>query len=332
MKKIIFLLIAISYTLCGYAQRDESARRWFIGINYKVGKLDEKIDLRSLGLIYPSAANFYQSELKIKNDNPTAFDVQIGYYFDKKAHWGISTGIVYFKNTGTLTIDSMHVEYKSSDFNNDDFRQVVSSTKPMKENLENTNISIPLLLKYRGMLSKRIGFTMDAGIVYNVKMESTYSSDAAFDYEAIYRFEKVNGQDVAVYDHAAMANANDWFITKNEYYKDKGDGKEAAYFQDLRDQGYNVALDENAKAKSTTVAHKTGSIGLLLQPSLSFKLSNTFQLNVGPYLMYQRFLNAEDQENTIRTPKIGEYNSILNNSVNRRNVNYGANIGLSMFL
>lgn len=329
---MIFLLVALAYTTGVHAQYEVGKRRWFVGVDYKFGKLNEKIFLKPDGLVYPQLANSYRSKLKIENDRPMMVGGQIGYYFDKHAKWGISTGIVYFKNTSTITIDSLHLEYKATDGNGDVFRQVINNTKPLKESFETTNMSVPIMLNFRTMLSKTIGLTLSAGAVYNIKAETKYTTEAAFDYEAIYKLEKSGDEYVPVYDYHVTPDADDWFITQGEYRKDVGDGKEDAYFQTLNSQGYNVALNKEAKATGSTLTHKKGSIGVLVQPQLTFRLSKTFQLNVGPYYMYQQFLNTKEQENLMVTPKIGEYNSMLNNSIQRTHNNYGVNLGLMLFL
>jgi hypothetical protein len=328
MKKLIFLLTATAYAVNGFAQNMQTSG-FFIGLNFKVGPNSEQTALMPTNWIYPESVNNAAKQPKVDNETAFGFDAQLGYFFGKKGHWGLGTGLVYFKNDGELTIESMHFEYKATDFNGDVYRQMITTTQPIKEILQTTNMSVPLVVKYRTMFSDRVGFSMDAGVVYNVKIETSYNASAAFDYEAIYKFEKSGTDYVAVYDDGSHPDASSWLITVEQYQKDKGDGNEEVYFKTLQDQGYNVGLNEKATG-SGTVSHKTGSVGFLLQPSLSFRLSDVFYLNVGPYWMHQTFHNEQSSLKTQVTDRIGEYSSVLSTGVNRKMDYYGANLGLSI--
>ena len=263
------------------------------------------------------------------NDNSYGIDLQLGYFFGPKANWGISTGVVYFRTDGVLTVDSMHMEYQSTDFNGDTYRQVVTSTTPLTEQIQTTNINIPLLAKYRSKLSKTIGLSVDAGIVYNVQLKSSYSGGGSFNYEAIYRFVKNGETYVSEYDNNPVPDPASWLMTEAEYIKDKGDGQQAEYMEELRKQGYNVGLNRESKG-SGEVTHKPGSIGWLVQPSVNFRLSEMLAVNIGPYYMFQKVLNERTTLRTKVTDKMDTYNSVLNNAMRRKQHNYGVNLGLSI--
>jgi hypothetical protein len=170
---------------------------------------------------------------------------------------------------------------------------------------------------------------MDAGIVYNAKLTSTYTASGTFDYEAIYKFEKQGEGFVAVYDNSPTPHASSWLITEEQYIATKGDGLQAEYMQSLRHQGYNVGLDIPASATGEH-EYTTGSIGLLLQPSLSLKLNSLFSLHVGPYYMVQTPTNTREVQRIKLTDELGSYNTILNNATRRRMQNYGVNLGLDI--
>lgn len=329
MKKVIFLLALLGFVNIIHAQNNELTGRWMIGVNFKAGKMKEKISRRSVGLIFPQTVNYTESALKIENDNPVGFDIQLGYYFSPKKDWGISTGVVYYKNESRYTMDSLHFEYRSTDFNNDVFRQVITNNGPIRETFSNTVMSIPLLLNYRTMIAKWIGFSIAGGPVCNLKIESTYTSTANFDYEAIYKFENVNGHPEFVYDPSRVPHRSDWLITEEKYMRDKGDGNQVAYFKTLQEQGYNVGLNEETKAKTDRINHEKGSIGLLIQPSFNVKISRNFFLNIGGYYMYQGFRNNEADKGMMIVDKRGAYQSLLTNTIRRHHNYYGLNLGLS---
>ncbi len=331
MKKAFFLLLVLAHANSGFSQAAEFSSKWFISMNLKGGKLIDKLGLKSPGLIYADARNMSGTiSPDMENDYAYGADIQIGRYFGKKAKFGIATGLLYFSSQGTATLKSLHIEYRSTDFNQDVFRQMITTTKPITEEIKTTSSNIPLLLKFRTMLSRNVGFTMDAGVVYNVSTISTYTADAAFDYEAAYKYDNINGTYTAVYDDGIQPAKNDWLITVEKYKKDKGDGNEVAYFQSFADQGYNVGLDKKIEKTTGTVTHKAGSIGIMLQPMLTFRISDAFSLNVGPYLMSQVVNNTEENNNKMMTNKVGEYNSMLNNAIKRYDNYYGANLGFSL--
>lgn len=332
MKKVFFLLALAGLTSGSYAQNHELSGRWFLGVNFKAGKLNERISRQSFSTIYPGTVNYTESKLKIENDNPIGFDVQVGYYFSPKRDWGISTGLLYYKNESNYTLDQLHFEYSSLDFNKDPFRQVITSNGPIKETVSNTSMNIPLMINYRAMMGKWIGFTISGGAVYNVKIESTYTSTANFDYEAIYKIDNVNGKPEFVYDPSPAPHPSDWLITEAQYNFTKGDGQVMSYFQSLQDQGYNVGLDVESKAQTSTINHKKGAIGLLFQPSFNVKISPNFFFNLGGYYMYQVYSNTEDERMKMIYGEIGKHQSLLTNTIHRYHSYYGLNFGLSLHL
>lgn len=330
MKNIISIISVMGIALTAQAQDAAKVNHWYVGINGKVGKVQEKMSMRTLGLNYNNAI---RNDVPVTShyENKTSFgaDIQIGYFFDRKGEWGVATGVMYRTHEGELSVDDMRVQYQATDHNNAVYRQVITAQGPIKESLKTTNIAIPLVAKFRKQLSKVVGIMIDAGVTYSVQTEVDYDSRATFDYEAIYKYAKNgDGGYVPVYDNAIVPDGSDWLITKAQYQRTKGDGNEAAYFKSLQAEGYNVGLNESA-SKSGTFSYKTGTIGILFQPSVTFRLSNHFNLVVGGYYMYQNFSNSEENLNKRITDKIGSYNSVLNTTIKNRQISYGGTLGLS---
>jgi hypothetical protein len=332
MKKIFLGLIVTGSVFAATAQTTD--KRFYIGVNGRAGKISHKEVMRSPGRVYTNAITqpYNRSLPEIELNNAFGFDGQIGYFFSPDAKWGIGTGAIVMQYDGTITADNMLVEYQSWDFNGDTYRQVVSNSKPIVEEFTMRSISIPLVMKYRTSLSKKLGVVFDAGILYNVSAKSEYTGNTAFNYEAIYQFNITSdGKVSTVYDAGAQPDENDWMITRAQYQKDKGDGREAEYFEGLKKQGYNVGLDVAATG-SGTKEYKTGTIGGILQGAFTLQLTDAMQANLGFYYMHQNFRNDRATTNKRITDKPGEYNTIQNNIVRFRNSNYGISLGLSMFL
>ena len=332
MKGIFLGMIMTGGVLTAMAQTTD--KRFYIGANARAGMVDHKEIVRSPGRIYNNAIPqpYNRSLPEVELDNAFGFDAQVGYFFSPNAKWGVSSGVIFLQYGGTLTLDNMLVEYQAWDFNGDTYRQVVSNSKPVTEEFTMRNISIPLVIKYRTSISKKLGVVFDAGILYNVVARSEYTANAAFDYEAIYQFNvSSDGGVTAVYDNAVVPDENDWMITRAQYQKDKGDGNEAAYFDGFRKQGYNVGLDVPATG-SGTKEYKTGSIGGLLQTTFTLQLTDAMQANLGLYYVHQNFRNDRTTANNRITNALGEYNTVQDNFVRFRNSNYGLSLGVSMSL
>ncbi|WP_276135113.1 outer membrane beta-barrel protein [Polluticoccus soli] len=326
MKRTLAMLLMCA-AATSHAQQLEPTGRYYAGINFKYGQMKERMTIAPAVSIYPNVVNYDRTPTNTEKGKAFGFDAQLGYFFSTDKKWGVGTGLVYLKSEGAVSIDATHFEYQSTDFKGDVFRQVITSTAPIREELEVTNMSIPLVVKYRTPICDKFGFNVDAGLVYNVRMETSYTGTAAYNYEAIYKFD--NTGNVAVYDNSPVPDPKDWLMTVQNYNEHRSDGNVNDYFQKLQDQGYNVGLGE-AAGKSGKVEHRNNTtIGVLLQPSFSYKLTEAFSINVGGYYMFQKF-RKEDSRISRMTDKLNEYNSLLDNASRRRQYNTGLTVGLSL--
>ncbi len=103
------------------------------------------------------------------------------------------------------------------------------------------------------------------------------------------------------------------------------------YFNTLRNTGYNVGLGVKPNSNSGAVSYTTGTVGLLIQPSLSYFLSDNVALNFGLYYIYQPFTNNA-QSGYMLTNKAGDYSSMLNSVTASNNQTFGLNIGVRFFI
>jgi len=226
-------------------------------------------------------------------------------------------------------MDQLRLQYQAVDFQGDVFRQIVTAERPFSEAIRTTTLSIPLVVKYRTPLYGRLGLMVDAGAVINIRAHAQTTSDARFRYEAIYKYVQDGEGYKAVYDADMTPHSTDWLITEAHYQATAGDGEEAQYFEDLRKQGYNVALGEDIRERHT-VYYKAGSIGALLQPSLTYAISKHIGFQLGGFVMYQKFGGTEDLRSKKIADKVGRYNSYLNNAESSRQISYGVNAGINL--
>ncbi len=350
MKKVFLLLMAAGGALSAMAQgpsadnskndkknftKDADLQHWVVDVNLLGGALMQDLTTAKTDANYLNGVNINTGgNLKFSNGVSYGFDAQLGYFFGRSCHFGIGAGFMYLAQQGDLTMDSKyHVEYQATDFNNNIYRQEISSTQAIKEKLQVTNMNIPILLKYKTRFSKRLGFTADLGAIINLQLRNEYSTNAAFDYEAIYKYTSGTGDHTGqptVYDNSPTPNANDVFYTKAEYTRVNPNLNVQQYFNDLHNRGYNVGLGVKPNSNSGSVSYAVGSVGFLVQPSLNYFLSDNVALNIGVYYLYQPFSNTA-QSNYMLTDKTGAYSSVMNTVTASNNQSFGGNIGVRFF-
>ncbi len=335
MKKILLLIIgfqlsqlAIAQTNSSLSHGDSLLSRWVIDVNIMGGILTQNFTSQNSLSGYLNPVNTNTGSMDFTNGRSIGVDIQLGYFWGKKRHFGIGAGINYLYQAGNAGLSDYHVEYQATDYNDHIYRQVISSDHKITEQLYINHINIPLVLKYKNRFSKHWGFTADAGALFNFRSVNDYKTNAAFNYEAIYKF--ADGTHT-VYDNSPVPLSSDYFITKAEYLSNTPNGNVQTYFDNLRAQGNNVGLNVGADKKAGSVAYKSGSVGILLRPSVNWFLSDKVALNLGIYYTYQTFKNDVVADYRL-TGKVGEYNSILKNvsSVNSHNI--GLNIGARFFI
>ncbi len=339
MKKLILLLMAGSSSLTAIAQTpapatftpDKGLSRWVLDVNMLGGAYNQKMDMANTAPNYLNGININTGNTGFRDGGTIGGDLQLGYFFDKGRHWGIGTGLMYLRQWGTVTLDQFHAEYQSVDDNGFIFRQVVSSGA-IEEQVKTHNFNIPLLLKYKHRFSRAWGFTADAGALFNLQMKHAYTTNASFDYEAIYKFvTNEAGESIPVYDQSVVPHNSDFLITRNHFSKNNPQGDVHDYFDAKRAAGYNVGLDVKPDQAKGTTKYAVGSVGFIVRPSINYFFSDKVALNVGGYYLYQSFEN-EGNENYTMTGKPGAYNSIINSASKVHTQSLGGNLGLRFFL
>ncbi len=337
MKKIIILLIAACSSASAIAQEPNSheqpdylVSRWVIDVNLMGGMASQKFTTANSSVNYANGLNMSPGQLKFSNGYSLGGDAQLGFFFGQMRHFGIGAGFMYTEQYGKANLNNYHAEYQATDGNGNLYRQVVTGLS-LSETVHSSNINLPVVLKYKTRFNKHWGFSADAGALINMRMENKYTTKASFNYEAIYKFDQTgDAGTVSVYDNSPVASTNDWFVTKAEFLKNNPNGNYQSYVNAERAAGINVGngLVPNSTKGSTT--YTMGSIGLLLQPSFNYYLSDYVALNLGVYYMLQPFKNAA-QNNYRLESGIGTYSSVLNNVTASTNQEYGINFGARFF-
>lgn len=322
---------AIAQTNTVRSHGDSLMGRWTIDVNLYGGMASQDLTTVSSNTNYPGALNMNTGNLKYRNGYSLGADAQFGLFFGKKKHFGLGTGIMYMQQYGDAILDNYHAEFRSVDGNGNTFRQVVNGND-VRETIKSTNINIPLVLKYKNRFSKHWGFAADAGAIFNLQMKNAYTTHASFDYEAIYKFvPNESGGTTAVYDNSPVASADDWFITRQEFLRNNPNGNVQQYFDTKRALGYNVGAGIKPGTTKGNSSYSTGSIGLLIHPSINYFFSDNVALNLGVYYMYQPFKN-DAQAGYKLTTGLTDYSSTTNSVSESKNQNYGASVGIHFFI
>ena len=337
MKKILFIALAGTLTQTAIAQKtsqdfthDSLLGRWVIDINVLGGMANQNFSTANTLMNNLNAVNANVSSLKFRDGYSYGADAQLGFFFGPKRHWGIGTGLMFMKERGHAAMENYSIAYQATDGAGNIYRQQVTG-HDIKEDMIATNFNVPVVLKYKNRFSKHWGFTADAGALINLEMKNSYTTHANFDYEAIYKFERVEGVLTSVYDNATTPSVNDWLITKAEFLRNNPNGDYQAYANIKRSLGYSVGEAMPPTSKTGSTSYKQASIGLLLQPSFNYFLSDKMALNFGLYYMVKPFSNNAQSDYRL-TSGIGSYNSLMSNVKTSTNQDYGINIGLRIFM
>jgi outer membrane protein OmpA-like peptidoglycan-associated protein len=336
MKKLLVLLTAAGGITSANAQQavtppqsEYIMSRWVIDANLMGGFASQTYTTANSTANYPNALNMNTGKLTYDNGLSYGGDLQLGFFFGRKRHFGLGSGIMYMEQHGDAILDNYHAEFQSVDGAGNIFRQVVSGNK-IKEEITSKSFNIPVMLKYKTRFSKRWGFSADAGAVFNLRTTNAYNTNTSFNYEAIYQFQKTDAGTGSVYDNSPVASSSDWFITRAEFLKNNPNGNVQDYFNAKRALGYRVGEGLTPVNKRGNAQNTRANVGLLIQPSINYYLSEFVALNFGAYYMIQPFKQNGQSDYTLTTSTVN-YSSVLNNVTASTNQDYGLNVGARFF-
>lgn len=333
---IALLVVANKYSAFGQV-RSEYFRSLSADLQVTGGLLTQQIKAIPFSVNYLDALNATQSDIKFSSGQSRGYDFRLGYYFNHKRTLGIGVGINYYKQEGSLNLDTFHIEFRSSDAVYPVFRQVISTSRGIKESITSTSINVPLLLRYKKDFNEKWSLTVDAGLLYNINVKNTYSTDAAFDYEAIYKFEG----NYPIYDNSPIPDPSDLLITKAEYLKDFPSGDVVNFFRFHDSIGKSVGLNLNADKKNGEVKYKSGSLGYTGEIAVNYMVVRNICIRLGAYYTAQSFTNTSNNNALRLTDKkvqdasgktIGaNYNSMLNEVQTVKSNNFGLLLGVRVY-
>lgn len=342
MRKIFFFFIIATIAIAAKAQTpvvknfaDSTMPRLCFDLNFMIGTVGQNLSSGGFSANYKNSVNAVTDGLKFTGSSSMGFDFEGGYFFGRKRNYGVGTGIMYLMQKGTATIDKFHIEYQSKDDSGNIFRQSITSNGQIKEDIDIKNINVPVLFKYKRRFSEKLSFNFDAGLLLNMQMSNSYTTNASFNYEAIYAFtvDPETKKVTPIYDNNPTPNKKDILYTE-AYFKhthpEASNQQVIDYFNTLKAHGQNVGLNVSPNTKTGSVSYTQGTMGFIIRPTIGFNLSDYFLVNVGLYYLYQPFKN--DMSNGYHlTDNVGNYNSLLNSSSTNTTTSFGGSIGVRYY-
>ena len=304
----------------------------YVDLDLRFGGITNDLNRVNMASNYLNAVNYNKGSLNMTNGKSTGFDAKVGYFLNDKKTWGITVGLMYGYQSGRVSLDTFHVEYQSTDSNKRTYRQLISG-KQIVENINGSSISVPFMAHYQIKTSPVIFYSIDAGIIYNVSSSYSYSSNAAFNYEAIYKYSTTSNQ--FVYDNSPVVSGTGTIpITISQYYATNPRGTNlVGYLNDLSQKwGANVALNKASQNKSGSVSYQHGSIGFIAEPTINYQLSDVLFLKMSVYYINQQFTTNGNGSQTQMINKTSGYNGLLNGVKSINETSYGVSFGVKFLL
>ena len=300
------------------------AKKWCVDVDVLGGTFSRSMQNVDLLKNYSNVAESGVGYFTYSKQLSAGFDAQLGYFFDDDSHYGIGTGVKLLVQNFDLRLSRFDVQYQSTDIFGDVYRQNLTTGSAVSEAVKSTAWSIPLVFKYKTTIKNKWGFTSDVGLLFNLSQTYSYSTDAIFNYEAIYKFQTFEGNTVAVYDYSNPIGASDVLMTRSG-----ARGNPAAYLDSLHAHGYNVGLNVRPKNSTGTVSSTQASIGFFVQPELTYALNERTSLNLGLHYYFSTF--NQNASNYKLTDKVGDYTPLISSASQTLIQTYGMNLGIRYY-
>ena len=348
---LIWLIVVNVFVIQGQVRCEAYMPAFSIDVDANAGLINEHAKLVPISMNYPNTVNSNFGNVKVNTATSTSLDMRFCYSSDPERKFGIAIGFVYNKQVSNLNLDSFHVEFSSTDFKGNIFRQLITAVNPISETINMYSIKIPLLLSYRKDFSVQnmydptklyLFLTVDAGVVYNLQLQNTWRTNANFNYEAIYDFTGSGNNSGSVYDNNPIPNGNDLIITQNQFIKNNPTGNVNTYFSTKNAAGLSVGLNEKVKNNTGNFMLANGTLGYTVDAAMNFKISKKIFFKLGAYYLAETFSNTAQNNTTPLTTKIirnasgqdvgVDYNSLMNSVNAIKSNNYGITFGLKFFI
>lgn len=244
------------------------------------------------------------------------------YGFGRRRNFGLATGLWLRFFSNDISIDKFEAQFKSQDTKNLNYRRIITADK-LQEMVKMTTLSIPLMLSYRHNFSEKLSIFAQVGPVFNFLASGKSTASAAFDYEAIYGFDRTNNS----FGFSTTDSQNDWQITEQNVSESEHNANEVnAYFEDINTQrGTDVQLNKDASKDAQTFKYGL-KVGTMFYAGMNYYFSEKWGLRAG--IMGTSFSGKNVNDKYQITNKRTEYTTLMKMSGEIKFSSYGLSIGL----
>jgi hypothetical protein len=257
---------------------------------------------------------------------------EVSYFLGTQRKIGIGSGVHYLLRNGTLTSDSLRLNYRRES-NLGSYQQIFSAGA-IEEEIKSTSISIPVLARFRGQISNKLSYDASAGALFGLSFSGTSTpTQTSFNYEAIFKMNasgKVefpdDGTPASQLVYATESNTNQ-FLDFPRF-----DGQTSALttfeiYQSQQDLNLGLRVNNNPENTVKEFSFKP-SVGFMGRANVLYKLSNAFSLQLGALFSYQKQTNAYDLKTYRISDSLGSYNTLMNGFQSISTMNIIVNFGI----
>lgn len=254
---------------------------------------------------------------------------ELNLMFGKKRNVGFSAGAMIIGGFNSFKLDSFEVQYKATDKEGRSFKRILRAYE-WKEKVTYTNISIPVLFKFRYYGKKKLGLFADIGPVISVLSNAKSRIETVVDFEAVYSMQG------GIPHFSEQTETTDWVITREMVKQHISSGNPNDYFAQQYNRGYYVGLDKTKTGNAPTIDYKIG-FGGLLRAGMIYNVTPIFSITLGGQcLIISSGRKTSDNYKPLDVAddfvQEGDVNSVLSSAGSLLKAQYGINLGFHLKL
>jgi hypothetical protein len=251
------------------------------------------------------------------------FNASIAYYFGKKeTNKAISIGVASTAYNANYQIQNAKYVFDGVDKSGDHYSRIVTLNQA-NEKLTFNVINIPLMFKYKGVLSNKWAYEIGAGVSYMmVKTKSTYDYNISIEgiYNADYTYSPTD----------KLNNSTDLLIVNDNINGHMYNPNSPTLLSYLEANGYDFTYKKSVPIGTVQNKPRNG-IALNIGADLIYKIKSKLAIKFGVAYIYAANLKnkADDKNYKIIDKSDGsDFHSIYDSSAKSALSSMGLNVGL----
>ncbi len=255
------------------------------------------------------------------------FNASIAYYFGKKeTNKSISIGVASMAYNANYQIQNAKYVFDGVDKSGDHYSRIVTLNQA-NEKLSYNIINIPVMFKYKGVLSQKWAYELGAGVSYMmVKTTSTYDYNISIEgiYNADYTYSPTD----------KLNNSTDLLIVNDNINGHMYNPNSPTLLSYLEANGYDFTYKKSVPIATVQVKPRNG-VALNVGADLIYKIKPKWAVKFGVAYIYAANLKnkADDKNYKIIDKSDGsDFHSIYDSSAKSKLTAMGLNVGLMIGL